>query len=130
MDFLLNAGKYILISFLSLIAPIQHLLIMVGVLIMADFVLGVAAAIKRKEKITSAGFGRSIVKMFVYQVVVVSGYFIQVLLGNTIPVVNLICGVIALTEGKSLLENTEEVTGLNLLKIKNALKSKNDEKQD
>jgi phage-related holin len=125
-----DALKYIGISFLSLIAPIQHLLIMVGVLIIADFILGVAAAVKRKEPITSAGFGRSIVKMFVYQIVVVSGYFIQKLMGDTIPVVNLICGIIALTEGKSLLENAEEVTELNLLKIKAALRSKNDNKQD
>ena len=111
-------------------APIQPLLITVGVLIAADTVTGIMAAKKRGEKITSAGLGRSIVKMFVYQTVLITGFLMEkYLLQDTgIPILKLISGVIGLTEFISLLENTETLTGVDLLKLKKLLGSKNDTK--
>jgi hypothetical protein len=43
-----------------------------------------------------------------------------------IPIVKLLAGVIGVVEFKSVLENVESITGLNLIKIKKVLGSQND----
>ena len=117
-----------LLSVLAVFAPIQPLLITVGVLIAADTVTGIIAAYKRGEEIKSSGLSRAITKLFVYQVVIITGFLLEkyMLSDLGVPIVKLLAGVIGVTELKSLLENSESVTGVDLLKIKKALTSKND----
>lgn len=107
----------LLISAVSALAPIKAVLITVAILIIADMISGIIAAYKRGEQITSAALGRTITKMFVYQTVVISGYLMQEhLINNLIPVVSLIGGVIGMVEFKSLLENANEILGMDLFK--------------
>ena len=113
---------------LAVLAPIQPLLVTVGVLIAADTVTGIMAAHKRGERIKSSGLGRAIVKLFVYQTVLITGFLMEkYLLQDTgIPITKLIGGYIGIVEMKSLVENAESITGIDLLKIKKILGSKND----
>lgn len=120
--------KTLLLSLLAVFAPIQSLLVTVGVLIAADTITGIIAAYQRGEEIRSSGLSRAIVKLFVYQVVIITGFLMEqyMLADLGIPIVKLLSGVIAVTEGKSLIENVESITKLDLLKIKKLLGSKND----
>ena len=117
----------LLLSVLAFLAPIQTLLCVVFVLVLLDFITGVWAAKKRGEAIKSAAMRRSVSKLFVYEFALLGGLLIQTLVGQSIPVVNLIAGMIGLVEGKSLLENLNVIYGGDLFKsVLEKLGSKND----
>jgi hypothetical protein len=117
-----------LLSVLAVFAPLKALMGAVAFLIMADTVTGIIAAYKRGEEIRSSGLSRAIVKLFVYQVVIITGFLMEqyIVPDLGIPIVKLLAGVIGVVEFKSVLENVESITGLNLMKIKKALGSQND----
>ncbi|WP_374028339.1 phage holin family protein [Bdellovibrio bacteriovorus] len=120
--------KSLALTGLLVFAPIKAVIITVGVLIFADMILGIMAARKRGEAITSAGMRRSVTKMFVYQSAVMTGFLVETfLLGGLIPVNKLVGGVIGVVEFKSLLENVTEITGTDFKEIIRKLGSKNDE---
>lgn len=115
-----------------LLAPIHPVIISVGVLIFADAFIGIWAAYKRGERISSKRMGDSIVKMLVYQLVLISGYLVQTyLLSDFIPVVKLAAGYIGMVELKSLLENASTILGRDVFKeIISKLGSKSDKNPD
>ena len=127
MVLLKQYGIYLLISIAAVFAPINSIIITVGILIFSDFILGIYAAIKRGEEITSAGLRRTVSKMFVYQMVVLTSFLGETyLLSGVLPVVKLVAGVIGVTEIKSILENSADITGLNFKSVIKKLGSKND----
>lgn len=115
-----------------LLTPIHPVIISVGVLIFADAFIGIWAAYKRGERISSKRMGDSIVKMLVYQLVLISGYLVQTyLLSDFIPVVKLAAGYIGMVELKSLLENSSTILGRDIFKeIISKLGSKSDKNPD
>lgn len=117
------------ISAIAALAPIKPVMITVGVLIVSDLITGVWAARKRGESITSAALGRTISKMVVYQTAVVTGFLLQrYLLGDALPVVNVIGGVIGMVEFKSFIENANCIVDGDVFKeILRKLGSKNDD---
>lgn len=123
-DFL---GKLALVIFAAL-APIHAVIVSVGVLVVTDLITGVWAAIKRKEPISSAALRRTVSKMVIYQIAVISGFLVQqYLISDLVPVVKIVAGVIGLVELKSILENADKITGVSI--FQEALKklgSKND----
>lgn len=110
--------KSVLIVLVGILAPAKALLIPVGFLIFADFFTGVWAAKKRGEVVTkSAGWRRSITKMTVYQVAVISGFLVEMyMLDSFIPVSKIVASVIGLVELKSILENANSILGQDLFK--------------
>lgn len=105
-----------LFALITVIAPLKPGLLAVMVLTLVDLILGVWAAYKRKERITSSGLKRTVVKTLVYQSTVILGFFAErYLIGDTLPVVKIITGYIGITELKSVLENIEEISGMKLL---------------
>lgn len=123
---LLKSG---LLVVLAILAPIHALIISTSVLILADLFLGVWAAIKRKEVITSAGFRRSITKFAVYQVALITAFMVEVyMIKSILPVSSLVAAVIGLTELKSLLEKSYLLTGTDFKSILQKLGSVNDKK--
>ncbi len=124
-EWLLNLG----LAALAVLAPIQTVLITVGVLVFADFITGVWAAIKEGQKITSAALRRTVSKAILYQIAVISGFILEkFLMGDSIPVAKLIAGTIGLVEVKSVLENTKRITGQDIFKdLISKLGSKNDQ---
>lgn len=115
----------------ALLAPVKPLLISCGALIVADMVTGMVAASKRKEKINSADMRRSVSKMVVYQVAILSAFILEkYMLHDILPVSKVVSGVIGMVEFKSILENASVIAGEDILKLVLAkLGSKNAEKK-
>lgn len=118
------------IAALAALAPIHSVMISVGVLIAADMGTGMWAAHKRGEKISSAAMRRTVSKLVIYQLAVVSGFLLETyMLSDVIPVSKLVAGVIGLVEFKSILENGNSILGENIFKsIIGKLGSDNDKK--
>ena len=107
-----------LIVMMSVLAPINPMLITCGVLILADMVTGMMAAKKRKEQIQSAEMRRSISKFVVYQIAIISAFALETyMLGGIIPVSKIVAGVIGMVEFKSILENVSTIAGQDILKL-------------
>lgn len=113
-----NYMKSLLISVLAVFAPIKALLISVGFLVVSDMITGIWAAKKRKDTIKSAEMRRTISKMLVYQIAVISAFVLQkFLLDNIIPVSNIVAGVIGMVEFQSILENSSTIAGQDIKKL-------------
>lgn len=107
----------IMVVILSVLAPIQAVLITVGILIVSDLITGIWAAIKKGQKIESSVMRRTVSKMFVYQLSVICGFLLEFyLLGGSIPVSKIVAGVIGMVEFKSILENCNAIVGNDIFK--------------
>ena len=130
---MLNTAKswlvHLVLSGLAVLAPIKPLLLVVGFLVSSDFVSGMLAARKRKEPITSAAMRRTVTKLLIFQIAVLSGFAMEIgILEHAIPVAKLVAGAIALSELKSVLENVETIHGQRLFtSILKKLGSSNDD---
>lgn len=100
------------ISVLALLAPIKTMAIAAVCLTALDLPLGIIAAKKRKEIITSSGLKRTAIKIFVYEMALVLGFIVQkYLISDSIPLINLVSTLVGVVELKSALENLEEIYG-------------------
>lgn len=118
----------LLVSTLAVFAPVKAILIVTGVLIMADLISGVLAAKKRGESISSAGLRRTITKIFVYNMAVITGFLVEkYMITDLFPISKLIAGIISVVELKSILENLNTINGTDIFKtIIEKLGSSND----
>lgn len=104
--------KQFLIAILAVFLPIKTALLVTGLLIALDFILGIAAAKKAKTPITSNRMRDTLGKVLAYESTIMISYLMQhYLMGDLLPVVNIACTYIAMTEGTSVLENIETLTG-------------------
>lgn len=107
----------IALASLAYLAPIHSMLIVVGVLIFGDMVLGIWAAIKREEEISSSRLRDTVSKMFIYHMVLILGFLVQNdLFQGLIPVAKLSASVIGMVEIKSVFENASEILGRPIFK--------------
>lgn len=98
--------------------PVKTLMLATGGLIVADAILGVWAAMKAGRAITSTRFGRTISKAVAYQLAILSAFAMDKILGNDdVIIAKAVGALIALTEGKSISENLEAVTGINFWQV-------------
>jgi len=100
----------------SFLMPIQPFLILVVALLFSDLFTGVAAARKRKEKVSSKGLRRTVEKMLIYFVAILCSEGMKLVFLGSIPFTYFVALAIAAAEFKSVLENVEVVTGLTGLK--------------
>lgn len=108
---------YLAASVIAVLAPAKALLISVGFLILADLITGIWAALKRGERIKSAVMRRTISKMVIYQLAVISGFLVETyMLEELLPVSKIVASVIGLVELKSILENCNYILGYDLFK--------------
>lgn len=105
-----------LISLVALFAPIHSLLITTGVMILVDLITGIMAARKRAEPITSSGFRRTLVKLFVYELALMLAFLAEHYMSDILPFVKMASGMISLVELTSIYENLNDISGMNLLK--------------
>lgn len=106
------------LSTLAILAPIKMVMITVGVLVFADLVSGVWAAKKRGEDIKSAALRRTVSKLLIYQMCIITGFMVETyLMGNILPIVKLLGGLIGVVELKSVLENSNTILGQDLFKL-------------
>lgn len=113
---------------LAALAPIQAVLVSVGVLIMIDLVTGTIAAWKRGDKISSAVMRRTISKILVYECSVIAAFILETyLLQGFMPATKIVGGVIGLVEFKSIIENSNTIIGGDVFRtILKKLGSEND----
>lgn len=122
-----NFLKSIFVAIVAVLTPIHAVMISVGFLIFADLFTGILAAKKAGEKITSAGIRRTISKMFVFQVAVISGFVVETFIGVPLPIAKIVASAITLSELVSVLENVQKITGENIFaKVIKKLGSDND----
>jgi len=101
-----------ILAVVTVFAPAKTALIAALALVFFDFVTGVLAARKRKEKITSAGFKRTVGKIVLYEMALCMAFLAQeFLLGDDVPAFKLISTMIGLVELKSILENLDTING-------------------
>lgn len=119
-----------LLATLAILAPIKAVMITVGVLVFIDLATGIWAAKKRGESITSAALRRTVSKLTIYQICIISGFLLQhYLISDVVQIVNLLGGVIGMVELKSVLENSNGILGYDLFQeIIKKLGSDNDKK--
>jgi hypothetical protein len=115
--------KSFILALGSFFLPVKPLLLLVGLFICTDTILGIWAAHKRGEKINSRKLGNIIPKMILYQSAVLIGYVLDVLLlGEFINyfinielfITKIIAMVLVFVEALSINENFENITGKNL----------------
>lgn len=112
--------KYLTPFFVALwaiLVPAHAAIGTVALLITSDLVLGVLAARKRKEPISSAGLRRTVTKFFVFETALILGFLAgeNLMEGSTL-LLNLVTGLVAITEIRSIFENLNELSGTDLLK--------------
>ena len=111
------------------LAPIHAVMITVGVLIFADLFTGIWAATRRNETISSAVMRRTISKLILYQIAIVSGWLLEFyILESVIPITKLVASIIGMVEFKSILENVTSITGVKFKDLIKKLGSDNDRK--
>lgn len=110
--------KFLAASLIAILAPAKALLISIIFLVLADLATGIWAAINRKERIESAAMRRTVTKLAVYLVAVISGFLVeQYMLESLLPISKIVASVIGLVELKSILENADSILGQSLFKL-------------
>ena len=98
----------------SFIMSVATFLSFTLVIVLVDLYTGRMAAKHRGEAIKSSGYRQSVKKYVLYMTgILISELFIRVF-SLPIPLTYMVAGVIALTEVKSIFENIETVTGVDL----------------
>ena len=94
-----------------------------------EFITGIFKAAKLKQELTSRQMSHTIIKLVLYNIAIITAYILQSLFDvDFIPIARIVAVSIGLTELKSVLENINAVTGIDLWKfILNYLKRNNDQ---
>lgn len=103
----------LIVAFFAPISPMFHLMLFfIGI----DLVTGIIKSIKKKDKIVSNKLSRTLTKIFIYLSTAALAYAFQkvVLLGSFPYLVNLIVGMVLITEFKSITENADEILNTNI----------------
>lgn len=104
------------LTFIAITLPIHNILIAVICLIFVDLVTGIWKAVKLKEKISSAAMRRTVTKILVYNLAILSGFTVEAFLIPDLPLIKLVSAVIGLVEIKSILENLNTISGQDIFK--------------
>lgn len=126
----MNWIKAVIFSIVAVLAPIKALLYVISLLILSDTITGIIAAYKRGEEINSKGFKKTIIKLFLYNLMVVLAFLMEKFIFlDLIPFVKIGVAVIALTEFKSVVENFEQITDIKLIQIKKIIEDQTKQSQ-
>lgn len=102
----------------SFILPVQQFLAFTFVLVVCDFLSGIAAAKQRGEKLQSRGFARTVTKIALYCMAILLSHGMDRVFfapaGLSFGLVWMVAAFIGLTEFKSNLENIRTVTGADI----------------
>ncbi|WP_452598030.1 phage holin family protein [Pontimicrobium sp. MEBiC01747] len=98
---------------LTLLSPVNGVMVTMVFLILVDFITGSYAAIKNHIPIRSSRIGHTISKFFIYNLVILAAFFLEKHIVNEVPFLKIIAGFIAITEIKSILENYNTIYGVN-----------------
>ena len=115
----------------SLMIPIAPFIGLSIFLVFTDLYSGTRAAKKRGEQITSKGLSRTVEKIVLYFFCLLASELMTKVFHLPIPVTYIAAMAICMTEFKSMLENVNTVTNVNIFeKIKDLFKRHEDNKKD
>lgn len=109
---------------LALLSPVNGVMMTMVFLIIVDFITGAYVAYKNNIPFNSKRIGHTVSKFFIYNLVILSAFFLEVNIVNEVPFLKVIAGFIAITEIKSILENYNQIYGVNPFKaLSNLIKN-------
>lgn len=79
--------------------------------------MGILSSVKRKVKITSKKLSKTLIKLMVYQLLIITGYITENYLLKSIPLLSITLGFIGVIEFLSIGENFTQITGLPFIKF-------------
>lgn len=110
--------KIILLSTISVFAPLYPILLIAFVLVTSDLILGLLASRKNKISVRySSALRRSLTKIAVYEVAICLSFLASQMIGPLMPVTHMITSYVGLTELISCLENLNIIAGGSLLDV-------------
>lgn len=109
-------ATYIFTLISGIFIPIFGVLLFTGFVIAFDTVTGIWAASKRGEKISSKKMKNAIPKIILYSLAIIFSSWAELLLPG-IPFIKGAATLLIVIEGKSLLENANDILGYDLLKL-------------
>lgn len=98
-------------------SPVFPLIFSIGFFVICDAITGVIASKKRKEPFTSKKLRDSIYKFIEYGVGILVAHIIERQFIPDLPALKLIAGFCAYIELKSINENIEKSSGINIFKM-------------
>ncbi len=101
---------------LTLLSPVNGVMVTMVFLIIVDFITGSYASLKNSIPIRSSRIGHTISKFFIYNLVILAAFFLEKHIVNEVPFLKIIAGFIAIAEIKSILENYNAIYGINPFK--------------
>mgnify|MGYP000701725767 CR=1 FL=1 len=108
----------------ALLSPVNGVMMTMVFLIIVDFITGAYVAYKNNMPFSSKRIGHTVSKFFIYNLVILSAYFLEINIVNEVPFLKVIAGFIAITEVKSILENYNHIYGVNPFKaLSNIIKN-------
>lgn len=110
-----------LASLFVFLTPIRELIYATGALLIIDFILGVLSSRKRGIGFNSKDGKKTIVKMFIYEIAILTGFLLDKYFVPGNVIVRVVMMAIGLIESQSIFENIYILTGLD---IWGALKAK------
>lgn len=113
MKYLIYLGAF-LTTFLS---PIKEVMLIVGVLILIDLIMGIISSIKEKVKITSRKLSKTIIKLLIYELLIITGFITETYLLKSMPLLSITLGFIGVIEFISIGENFTKITGQPFIKF-------------
>lgn len=120
--------KLLLIATLAIFAPIKAALLTCMGLSVVDCIVGIMAAKKRGETITSSGLRKTISKIVIFQAAILLAFLTEhYMVGDLFPLSKIVAGYIGLVEYTSVLENLNDINGGSVFK---ALIDKLNKKED
>ena len=124
-DYLGTKMIYMMGALSTFFAPIAVVMLAVGVLIMIDFIFGILSAKKNNEKITSKRMSDTLIKMVVYQLLIITSHLVELYLVPYLPLLKVTLSFIGIIEFLSIGESFTKITGKNFIKyIRDFIKSK------
>lgn len=105
-----------LLSFIgAFFAGIQTAMIAIFVLIVFDLIFGLLVARKIKQDITSRKLSKSIVKLIVYEMLIICAHITELYLIPVFPLIPITIGFLGVIEFLSISESFTKLTGINFI---------------
>jgi hypothetical protein len=101
---------------LTLLSPVNGVMITIIFLIVVDFITGSYVSLKNHIPIRGSRIAHTVSKFFIYNLVILAAYFLEKHIVSEVPFLKIIAGFIAIAEIKSILENYNEIYGINPFK--------------
>jgi phage-related holin len=106
----------VVVAIIAVLAPIHDAMITCGILIVMDLIMGIVASRKLGEKIESKKLKNTVVKMLVYQLLIISAFISEKYMVDFLPLTKITLAFVAIVEFSSLAENFQKITGLPFVK--------------